>query len=132
QPVAPVDQRTKVSTLVTRIASFPSPAFHIMHDLRSRSSRYGKSSSGPNGGRSCRTRREGESTLSTSSADVPDPTGAPSDLPPGTSARKVLILDLDGVRLDKLREADTPNIDALAKEGRFGPTMTHGTTLAPT
>lgn len=67
-----------------------------------------------------------------SATEVTDPSGAPADIPAGSNSKKVLILDLDGVRLDKLREATTPNLDALAAEGLFGPTMTHGTDLAPT
>ncbi|TDE09913.1 alkaline phosphatase family protein [Jiangella asiatica] len=38
---------------------------------------------------------------------------------------KVLVFDIDGVRRDKLREADTPHLDALAARGRLGPTLTH-------
>ena len=45
-------------------------------------------------------------------------TPGPQDLPNGVSKRKVLFIDLDGVRYDKLLEADTPIIDAL---GRHGP-----------
>ena len=39
------------------------------------------------------------------------------DLPDGTSRRKVLLLDLDGVRWDKLQEAATPTLDGLAAVG---------------
>lgn len=54
------------------------------------------------------------------------------DLPEGTSRRKVLLFDLDGVRWDKLQAAATPTLDGLAAVGRLGPTMTHGTEMAPT
>jgi len=53
------------------------------------------------------------------------------DLPDGTSRRKVLLLDLDGVRWDKLQEAATPTLDGLAAVGRLTPTQTHGTEVAP-
>ncbi|NEE04748.1 alkaline phosphatase family protein [Phytoactinopolyspora halotolerans] len=48
-----------------------------------------------------------------------------SDVPHGTSEKKVLILIFDGVRWDKLHEARTPNIDALAAGGQLGRTMTY-------
>lgn len=59
-------------------------------------------------------------------------TPSPSDIPAGTSVRKVLVVDIDGVRRDKVREASTPNLDALAARGVFSPTLTHSTTMAPT
>lgn len=74
----------------------------------------------------------GASTSDVNATEATDPNGAPADIPAGSSSKKVLILDLDGVRLDKLHEANTPNFDALAAEGQFGPTMTHGIDLAPT
>lgn len=49
----------------------------------------------------------------------------PSEIPDGISQRKVLLFDLDGIRRDKLAEASTPNIDALAAAGKFGPALTH-------
>lgn len=72
------------------------------------------------------------SMTATSAADASNPSGTPADIPYGSSSKKVLILDLDGVRLDKLREARTPNLDELAAGGRFGPTQTHGIDVAPT
>lgn len=56
----------------------------------------------------------------------------PANLPDGTSRRKVLLFDLDGVRPDKLRAARTPNLDALAAVGRFGLAWTHDLDAAPT
>lgn len=37
--------------------------------------------------------------------------------------RKVLLIDIDGVRWDRLRAADTPNIDKLAANGRIGASL---------
>ncbi|MBE5460168.1 alkaline phosphatase family protein [Mycobacteroides abscessus] len=39
---------------------------------------------------------------------------------------RVLILGIDGVRLDKVLEADTPNIDRLMREGTTGPSNLRG------
>lgn len=62
---------------------------------------------------------------------APAPTGI-GDLPEGTSHRKVLLIDIDGVRWDRLRQQETPNIDALAAEGQLGPSYVHGTDVART
>lgn len=60
------------------------------------------------------------------------PAETPDGIPDGSSRRKVLLLDLDGVRLDKLRAAATPNLDALVAAGSFGPAWTHDVDVAPT
>jgi predicted AlkP superfamily pyrophosphatase or phosphodiesterase len=59
----------------------------------------------------------------------------PLELPPGPdghSARKALVVLLDGVRFDCLMQADTPAIDGLAAEGFLAPTRIFGTDVAPT
>ena len=57
------------------------------------------------------------------------------ELPPGPdgrSARKALVVLLDGVRFDCLTQASTPVLDRLAAEGFLAPTRIFGTDLAPT
>lgn len=54
------------------------------------------------------------------------------DIPEGTSDRKVMLIDIDGVRWDLLQDVDTPNIDALAEAGQIGPSYIHGTDVART
>ncbi|AKU19009.1 alkaline phosphatase family protein [Luteipulveratus mongoliensis] len=56
----------------------------------------------------------------------------PEDLRNGVSTKKVLFLDLDGVRYDTLLAARTPNIDALAKTGQFGPSYLHDNAITGT
>lgn len=65
------------------------------------------------------------SYATTANADI-------GDIPEGTSQRKVMLIDIDGVRWDRLRQADTPNIDALAATGQLGPSYIHGTDVART
>lgn len=45
---------------------------------------------------------------------------------------KVLFVDCDGVRLDRLLETATPHLDALAERGQFGPSSIHDGAMAPT
>src|ERR1700681_1788962 len=57
------------------------------------------------------------------------------ELPPGPaghSARKALVVLLDGVRFDCLTQASTPVLDGLAAEGFLAPTRIFGTDVAPT
>jgi hypothetical protein len=57
------------------------------------------------------------------------------ELPPGpegSSARKALVILLDGVRFDCLTQASTPVLDGLAAEGFLAPTRIFGTDMAPT
>ncbi|MGI9822656.1 alkaline phosphatase family protein [Agromyces sp. Marseille-Q5079] len=63
---------------------------------------------------------------------LPDPGPQPSDVPDGISSRKVLFIDFDGVRYDKLREYATPNIDALAAKGQIGVGFMQDNALGPT
>ena len=59
----------------------------------------------------------------------------PLELPPGPdgrSARKALVVLLDGVRFDCLSQASTPALDRLAAGGFLAPTRIFGTDLAPT
>lgn len=63
---------------------------------------------------------------------LPAPGPQPSDVPDGISDRKVLFIDFDGVRLDKLREYATPNIDALAAKGQIGASYMQDNLLGPT
>ncbi|QHC60385.1 alkaline phosphatase family protein [Rathayibacter sp. VKM Ac-2760] len=65
-------------------------------------------------------------------APLPAPGPQPSDVPDGISDRKVLFIDFDGVRYDKLREYDTPNIDALAADGQIGVGYMQDNALGPT
>ncbi|KQZ10723.1 hypothetical protein ASD23_00705 [Agromyces sp. Root1464] len=51
---------------------------------------------------------------------LPDPPKGPADVPDGISGKKVLFIDFDGMRIDKLRDYATPNLDALAARGQFG------------
>ena len=46
-------------------------------------------------------------------ASRPDPTGPEA----ATTARRILLVGIDGVRLDRLRDASTPHLDALTAEG---------------
>ncbi|GAA4204156.1 hypothetical protein GCM10022252_62870 [Streptosporangium oxazolinicum] len=71
------------------------------------------------------------SLTDTRPAGATDPLPGPP-IPPGTSARKVMIIDADGVRWDKLRAAATPRLDALAAAGQWGPTYLQGTEMAAT
>lgn len=61
-----------------------------------------------------------------------DPIDDVDNIPDGTSAAKVLLFDIDGVRWDKLQQADTPTFDALAAEGQLGPSYIHGPPVAET
>ncbi|ARU51553.1 hypothetical protein CBR64_08740 [Cellulosimicrobium cellulans] len=63
---------------------------------------------------------------------LPPPPLGPADVPDGISDRKVLFIDFDGVRLDKLREYDTPNLDALAARGQLGVSYLQDNLLGPT
>ncbi|MFJ4108387.1 alkaline phosphatase family protein [Oerskovia enterophila] len=63
---------------------------------------------------------------------LPPPPPGPADVPDGISDRKVLFVDFDGVRLDKLREYDTPNIDALAAAGQLSASYLQDNALGPT
>ncbi|MRG61125.1 hypothetical protein GE115_14810 [Agromyces sp. CFH 90414] len=63
---------------------------------------------------------------------LPKPGPQPSDVPAGISDRKVLFIDFDGVRFDKLEEYATPNIDALAAEGQIGVGYMQDNALGPT
>jgi hypothetical protein len=59
----------------------------------------------------------------------------PLELPPGPdgcSARKALVVLLDGVRFDCLSQASTPALDLLAAGGFLAPTRIFGTDVAPT
>jgi predicted AlkP superfamily pyrophosphatase or phosphodiesterase len=59
----------------------------------------------------------------------------PLELPPGpdgSSARKALVVLLDGVRFDRLTQASTPVLDGLAATGFLAPTRIFGTDVAPT
>ena len=59
----------------------------------------------------------------------------PLELPPGpegSSARKALVILLDGVRFDCLTQASTPVLDGLAAQGFLAPTRIFGTDMAPT
>ncbi|MGH8792359.1 MAG: alkaline phosphatase family protein [Stackebrandtia sp.] len=56
----------------------------------------------------------------------------PGDVPDGVSDQKVLLIDIDGVRWDRLQQANTPNMDALAAEGQIGPSYIHGVDVART
>ncbi|ELZ95837.1 hypothetical protein C440_06092 [Haloferax mucosum ATCC BAA-1512] len=59
----------------------------------------------------------------------PDPIQLP-DSPDGTSDEKVLVLGLDGVRWDKLRQANTPVFDRIREDGIGGPSQLYGPPLA--
>lgn len=63
---------------------------------------------------------------------LPPPGPQPSDVPDGISDRKVLFVDMDGVRFDKLEEYATPNIDALAAAGQMGVGYMQDNALGPT
>ncbi|MET4157242.1 alkaline phosphatase family protein [Agromyces sp. PvR057] len=63
---------------------------------------------------------------------LPDPGPQPSDVPDGISSRKVLFIDFDGVRFDKLTEYATPNLDALAAKGQMGVGYMQDNALGPT
>ncbi|GAB2574515.1 hypothetical protein GCM10027269_33480 [Kribbella endophytica] len=66
-------------------------------------------------------------------AEAPMPHNpGPGDLPNGTSHRKVLFVDVDGVRYDRLLQANTPHLDALAKQGQFGPSYLHDNAITGT
>jgi len=56
----------------------------------------------------------------------------PDDMPDGISQAKILFLALDGVRYDKLLEANTPHLDALAAHGQLGPSYIQDSAIAPT
>lgn len=71
-------------------------------------------------------------TLLAGTAVAAEASADPGDIPDGVSDEKVLLIDLDGVRWDRLQEVDTPNIDALAAEGQIGPSYLHGTDVATT
>lgn len=56
----------------------------------------------------------------------------PDDLPNGTSAAKVLFVDLDGMRWDKMQQAGTPNLSAVGATGQFGPAYIQDNAIAGT
>ncbi|GAA1726646.1 hypothetical protein GCM10009809_22980 [Isoptericola hypogeus] len=53
-------------------------------------------------------------------------------LRPGSGRAKVLFVDCDGLRLDKLVEASTPHLDQLRASGTFGPSYIQDSALAGT
>jgi predicted AlkP superfamily pyrophosphatase or phosphodiesterase len=70
-------------------------------------------------------------------ATPPDPAGALEALalppgPDGRSARKALVICIDGVRFDSLTAASTPVLDELSAEGFLAPTRIFGADIAPT
>ena len=55
-------------------------------------------------------------TITAACGDQPTPSETP------TAAKKVLLIGLDGIRVDILAKADTPHIDALIAQGAFSDT----------
>jgi hypothetical protein len=56
----------------------------------------------------------------------------PDDLPNGTSRTKVLFVDMDGMRWDKMQQAGTPNLAAVGATGQFGPAYIQDNAIAGT
>ncbi|NLT29082.1 MAG: hypothetical protein GXX86_01305, partial [Propionibacterium sp.] len=65
-------------------------------------------------------------------APMPPAPPSPADLPDGVSDKKFLYVSLDGVRYDRMMEANTPNLDALAERGQRSPMYLQDSAMAST
>lgn len=66
-----------------------------------------------------------------STAAQAEPVPVPA-VPDGTSADKVLVIGLDGLRHDRIAAADAPNLDALIAHGTFGTSLLYTAPMAAT
>ncbi|WP_433222546.1 alkaline phosphatase family protein [Dactylosporangium sp. CS-047395] len=64
-------------------------------------------------------------------APVPDPVTAPA-LPNGVSTDKTLVIGLDGLRNDKITQADAPNLWSLVTGGLYGTSLLYSQPMAQT